>query len=178
MLKNLVIVCALGIMASVATAQIQTVPVVDGARFVGTWYRIASNPIIVEPACACARQVLTPAPGGDVEVYNSCNKKVVSGPLVEIRGVAKSDGGSSSKLKVYFNGIPWGGQYWILAVADDYSWAVVSDGKGRSLYIMSKAPTLSDALYAKAVAAAQAQGVSTKKLERQVQQGCSYPSAK
>lgn len=159
---------------SVARSTVKTVPLVDAQKFAGTWYRISANPIIVEPACACARQVLTPKADGTIAVYNSCNKGDRSGKLVEIRGTAIAKDASVSKLAVDF-GLPWKGSYWIVAVDVYYRYAVVTDSLGYSLYVMSRAPVLSDELYDEALAAAKANNVNISRLKVQSQQGCNYP---
>ncbi len=159
---------------SFGAANIKTASNVDAARFLGTWYRIAANPIIFEPSCVCARQVLNMQSNGKIGVYNSCNKKDTTGKLVEIRGTAQPKDASVSKLSVDF-GLPWKGSYWIIAVDQDYRWAVVSDSLGYSLYVMSKTIDLSPEQYQEAISAAMANNVSVKRLKIQSQAGCVYP---
>ena len=154
---------------------ISTVSSVDPAKFVGTWYRISSNPIIFEPACACARQVLSGKSDGTVGVYNTCNKDEVKGEPVSIKGYATPDDSTFTKLSVHFEGVSMTGSYWIVGLDEQYRWTVVTDSFGYSLYVMSRTPTLSAADYAAATAQASSNGVSVSKLEMQVQDGCSYP---
>jgi apolipoprotein D and lipocalin family protein len=173
-MKNFLVIAATLILSSAgfARSNIQTVHQVEAAKFVGTWYRISSNPIVFEPACSCARQVLTPNTDGTIAVYNSCTA-TKTGKLVEIRGTAKAEDTTYSKLAVNF-GLPWSGQYWVIAVDHEYRYAVVTDSFGYSLYVMSKTPQLDPALYTQAVTEASAQ-VSTKHLEMQNQVNCTYP---
>lgn len=158
-----------------AFADLITVPQVDLGRFAGTWYQIARNPIIFEPAnCFCARQVLTPRADGKIDVYNSCNRDSLTGPLAEIRGTAEvSDPKIMSKLSVNF-GSPIKGDYWIIALDKEYRYAVVTDRFKYSLYILSKTPTLDEVLYQQAVTDAQVQ-VKTNKLKMTPQLDCRYP---
>ncbi|MBY0470902.1 lipocalin family protein [bacterium] len=153
----------------------QTVASVDLARFAGTWYEVARNPIVFEPTCACARQVLTPRADGKVDVYNSCNEGSPSGNLREIRGTAEATDSSGAKLSVDF-GFFWSGDYWIVGLAPDYSYAVVTDRIGYSLYILSRTPEMDPALYDQALKDAAAQ-VSISRLVVQPKQVCSYPTA-
>jgi apolipoprotein D and lipocalin family protein len=173
------IVFALMLMVSATSAfalfGIKTVSTLEPLKFVGTWYRISSKPIIFEPACACARQVLNANADGTVGVYNSCDKKVLGGELVEIGGYAQPVDQTFTKLAVHFKGVPFAGSYWVVALDSQYRWTVVSDKFGYSLYVMSREPQLSSDLYAAAVAAAAANGAPTTKLKMQVQEGCSYP---
>jgi apolipoprotein D and lipocalin family protein len=156
-----------------AFASIKTVPQVDLAKFAGTWYEIARNPIIFEPKCACARQVLTPMPDGKVAVLNSCNKDDVNGKLTTIRGTAEASDDTGAKLAVDF-GFPWKGDYWIIDVAPDYSYAVVTDRFGYSLYILSRTPQMDPVSFQDALDAAKTQ-VSINRLKITDQNSCTYP---
>jgi apolipoprotein D and lipocalin family protein len=161
-------------LAGYARAEVKTVPYVDVARYLGTWYQIARNPLFFEAGCVCSRQILTANGDGRVAVYNTCNDQVPTGPLKEIRGFATSDDPvSNSKFTIDFD-LPHKGQYWVIAVDNDYRYAVVSDSSGKSLYVLSKTPKLDSELLAKAINEGGMQ-VSTSKLELTVQQGCTYP---
>lgn len=157
-----------------AEASLKTVPYVDVSRYLGTWYQISRNPLMFEDGCVCSRQVLTVRDDGNVGVYNSCNAETVNGRLKEIRGYAVNmDPASNSKFKVDFY-LPHKGDYWIIGLDSEYRYAVVSDPSKKSLYILSKTPTLDQDLYEQAVAEAATQ-IDTSKLEMTVQQGCTYP---
>jgi apolipoprotein D and lipocalin family protein len=159
-----------------AFAKIITLPNVDLASLAGTWYRIAAKPIIVEPNCACARQVLSARADGKIDVLNTCNKDTVNGKLVTIKGIATAIDETNSKLSVNF-GLPWGGDFYIIALADDYQWAVVTDRFGYSLYIQAKTPTINQEQFKEALTAASAQ-VNTKSMKLEQQSGCTYPEIK
>jgi len=161
------------------TNNLKTVESVDPLKFVGTWYRISSRPIIFEPSCACARQVLKANENNTVGVYNTCNKGVVGGKLVTIGGYASPIDNTYTKFDVHFKGAPLTGSYWIIALDAEYRWAVVSDKYGYSLYVMSREPQLSPELYKEAINEATLNGAPVEKLEMQVQDGCApYPSDK
>lgn len=159
--------------ATSASACIKTVPSVDLHRYVGIWYEIARNPVIFEPKCACARQVLTALDDGKVGVYNTCDKRDPNGKLLEVRGTASPTDASDAKLSVDF-GFLWKGDYWVIALDPEYRYAVVTDRFGYSLYILSRTPTLEPSLFEKALAAAQSQ-VSIRRLKMTQQEGCTYP---
>jgi apolipoprotein D and lipocalin family protein len=164
----------LSLFAAMAFADLQTVPQVDVSRYVGTWYSIAKNPLFFQKGCVCSQQKLSLLPDGTVGVYNSCNIGSITGPLNSIEGIATStDPLTNAKFVVDFN-LPNKGDYWIIGLDIDYRYAVVSDPSMKSLYILSKTPTLSEDLYNQAVAEA-AKQVDTSKLEMTLQQGCTYP---
>ena len=161
---------------SIASAgQLQTVDYVDPNLYVGRWYQISHNQMPFEPQnCMCAQQTLALQTDGTLSVYNSCNDGSLTGPIREIHGVASNnDPLTNAQFTVDF-GLPQKGQYWIIGLAADYHWAVVSDPSGRSLYILSKTPTLSAEDYQIAVNKAEEQ-VSTQKLKSTIQVGCAYP---
>ena len=162
-----------GSLALPAQAQLRTVPYVDVASYAGSWYQIARNPLIFEGNCICSRQVLSGRSDGRIDVYNSCNDPM-SGELREIRGIATNDDlATNARFTVDF-GLPHTGQYWIIGLADDYRYAVVSDPSKLSLYILSKTPMLSEADYQEAVALA-AEQMDISRLRLTQQQGCMYP---
>lgn len=173
-INKLIVLVILASSMAFAHFGIKTVDSVEVPKFLGTWYRISANPVVFEPKCLCARQVLSANPEGNVSVYNSCNKADATGKLVEIRGTAKAIDASATKLSVDF-GLPWKGSYWIVALDSQYRYAVVSDSLGFSLYVMSKSPTLSAELYEEAVNAAKLNHVNVSRLVMQPQTVCNYP---
>lgn len=158
------------------SAPLETVPYVDVKSYLGTWYQIARNPLPFEGDCACSQQTLgLDAALGRVTVYNSCNDKIPAGALREIRGFAiNDDPATNARFTVDF-GLPQKGQYWIIGLGANYEYAVVSDPSRRSLYILSKTPTLDPVLYAEALGKAQAQ-LDTSKLLTTEHSGCTYPA--
>ena len=159
--------------ASAQGNDLKTVPYVDVSKYLGAWYRIASNPLFFEGKCACSRQVLGLRSDNNVSVYNSCNE-FPGGPLREIRGFAiNQDPTSNARFTVDF-GFPHKGQYWIIGLDTNYRWDVVSDPSKTSLYILSKTPELTSEDFANALAEAEKQ-VDTTKLALEEQKGCTYP---
>ncbi len=156
-------------------AQLKTVDSVDPTKYIGRWYQISHNLMPFEPKnCLCAQQTLAIRTDGNLSVYNSCNDGSLTGPLREIRGVAtNNDPATNAQFTVDF-GFPRKGQYWIIGLAANYHWAVVSDPSLRSLYILSKTSKLRPVDYKIAVSKA-AEQVDTQKLVVTKQAGCTYP---
>lgn len=111
------------------------------------------------------------------------NAKILDGHL--IRGFDNGFSGtpngalcgtSNSKLTVDF-GLFAKGKYWIIALAPDYQWAVVSEPSMQTLYILSKTPTLAQDQYERAVKEASMQ-IDVSRLQSTLQEGCAYPSAR
>jgi apolipoprotein D and lipocalin family protein len=149
-----------------------TVPHVDLDRYEGRWYEIARFPNRFQRQCV-GDVVVSYArrPDGRIDVLNTCR---TADGTDEARGIAKpaTDDGSNAKLKVRFapaflSWIPavWG-DYWVLALADDYTWAVVGDGDREYLWFLARAPQVDEATYRRLEEEAEDKGFDTSRLVR------------
>ena len=128
------------------TIPLTTAPSVDVQRYLGRWYEIARLPNQFETDCT--RVTATYALNADksLSVLNRCHKGVSNGPEDFSKGTAHIvDAQTNAKLSVTFFW-PFSGDYWILAVADDYSWSLVGEPSGRYFWILSRTPRISDDL--------------------------------
>lgn len=137
------------IMSCVACAKTQpleTVKSVDLNKYMGKWYEIALFPQRFEKGCNCSTAEYS-IEKDYVKVVNSCNKGSVDGKLTRVSGKAFAvKGSNNSKLKVQFFW-PFKGDYWIIELADDYSYAVVGAPNRKYLWILSRTPVMDDATY-------------------------------
>jgi apolipoprotein D and lipocalin family protein len=128
-------------------APLATVPSVNLNRYAGKWYEIAAFPQRFQRGCHCTTAEYKVNPQGYVEVFNACRKNELTGKLNSIRGKAYAVAGSqNSKLEVQFFW-PFRGDYWILELADDYSYAVVGTPDRKSLWILARQPELPAGIY-------------------------------
>jgi apolipoprotein D and lipocalin family protein len=126
---------------------VTTVPNVDLNRYLGTWYEIATIPQSFQKGCNCTTAEYSLSDKGYIIVKNSCNKGSVSGERKTAEGkafVVKNSG--NAKLKVQFFW-PFKGDYWIIDLANDYSYAVVGDPSKKYLWILSRTPQMSETTY-------------------------------
>lgn len=126
---------------------LQTVSVVDLNKYAGKWYEIASFPQRFQKGCHCTTAEYTLSSKGYVIVENKCNKDSIYGKQMSIRGkafVEKNSG--NAKLKVQFFW-PFKAKYWIIDLANDYSYAVVSHPNKKYLWILSRTPQMNDEIY-------------------------------
>jgi len=126
---------------------LQTVPYVDLKKYAGKWYEIASYPQRFQKGCHCTTAEYTLSEKGYVIVENRCNRGSVNGKQSYIKGkafVVKNSG--NAKLRVQFFW-PFKGKYWIIDLADDYSYAVVSHPNKKYLWILSRSTKIDDATY-------------------------------
>jgi apolipoprotein D and lipocalin family protein len=116
-------------------------------RYAGTWYEIARYPNSFERGCVGVTADYTPRDDGRIDVVNTCFESSLDGPSRDILGSARVvDETTNAKLKVSFFW-PFEGDYWIIDLAEDYSYAVVGEPARRSLWILSRTPEMDDALY-------------------------------
>ena len=128
-------------------APLETVPSVDLQQYMGTWYEIAAFPQRFQKGCQCTKAEYALHPDGYVEVRNSCRKNSPDGKLKAIRGKAfVADKTTNAKLKVQFFW-PFKGDYWILDLAPDYSYAVVGTPDRESLWILARKPAMDPETY-------------------------------
>ena len=126
---------------------LQTVSSVDLKKYCGKWYEIACYPQQFQKGCNCTTAEYTLSEKGFVIVENRCNKDSVDGQQSYIKGKAFVERNSgNAKLKVQFFW-PFKGKYWIIDLADDYSYAVVSHPNKKYLWILSRSPKMNDTLY-------------------------------
>lgn len=144
---------------------LQTVPSVDLKKYAGKWYEIASYPQRFQKGCHCTTAEYTWSEKGYVIVENRCNKGGLTGKPSSIKGkafVEKNSG--NAKLKVQFFW-PFKGKYWIIDLADDYSYAVVSHPNKKYLWILSRTPKIQDATYQQILSRLKEKGFDLTKLQ-------------
>lgn len=144
-LKTLVsgLCVAVGCMACNQTPKISTVDSVDLMRYSGTWYEIASYPQYFERGCTNVKATYTPK-DGYIEVFNQSMK---AGSPSNIKGSAfVVPNSGNAKLKVQFFW-PFKGDYWVIDLAPDYSWAIVSNPKMTTLWILARTAVMDEVLY-------------------------------
>lgn len=139
-----------------------TVPSVDIARYMGTWYEIARLPMRHEPEDATdITATYTLQDDGKVEVRNRMRRK---GEIEESVGEAVAIDDSGSRLEVSFlpEGLRWipftKGDYWVIALADDYSVSLVGGPDRKYLWLLARTPQVDEATRSGFLARAQAQG--------------------
>lgn len=123
--------------------------------YMGTWYQVAWFPNRFQKQCvsdtsATYRQL----PGGQVEVNNRC--RLEDGSIDSILGVARPAGAvlrgeqlEPAQLEVSFlppllRWLPIWGAYWVVDLAPDGRYAVISEPKREYLWVLARQPVLSN----------------------------------
>jgi len=145
---------AIGLAHAQGKRPLRVVPEVDLARYAGQWYEIARFPNRFQKRCA--GEVTAQyrwQPTGKISVLNRC--RLESGEQIEAEGVTRvaGKGQPNSILKVRFapaflSFIPkvWG-DYQIIALSPDYTYALVGDPAREYLWILSRSRQMDDAIY-------------------------------
>jgi apolipoprotein D and lipocalin family protein len=133
---------------------LEVIPSVDLKRYSGIWYEIARLPNWFQKDCdGNVTAAYTLLDDGEIKVVNRCRKE--NGETKEAEGRARraSDDEPNSKLKVRFapaflSFLPfvWG-NYWIIDLAPDYSFAVIGEPDRRYLWILARTPKLDEAIF-------------------------------
>jgi apolipoprotein D and lipocalin family protein len=134
-------------------APLQSLPSLEVPPYMGTWYQVALFPNRFQSQCvsdttATYRQL----PDGSVEVTNRC--RTADGRMDEAVGRARPIGAlrgttlSPAQLEVSFlpgwiRWLPVGwGNYWVVQLAPDGRYAVVSESTRQYLWVLSRTPQL------------------------------------
>lgn len=178
LLAPLLALLALPGLAAAADAPLPNAPVphVDLQRYAGTWYEQASLPMRHTRDCVGDTTAqYTPQADGTMAVRNRCRTE--DGSFKQADGEARQAGSTTSQLEVRFapgwlSWVPmvWG-DYWVIALDEDYRWAMVGTPDQDYLWILSRTPQLDPDTYAALVEQARRMGYPVSRLERTPQSG-------
>ena len=162
---------ASGAHAATAGQPPATVASVDLERYAGTWYEVARFPNRFQDQCVGdVTATYAQRADGRIDVTNRCRTR--EGKVDEAAGIARPAGGdkTGAKLEVRFapailSFLPfvWG-DYWVLGLGPEYDWAVVGDPGRDYLWILARAPEVSEAVRAQAESIAKANGFDVGRL--------------
>lgn len=159
----------IGIYSISSAQELTVVDDVDLNKYAGKWYEIASFPQPFQKGCYCTTAEYTISNKGYIVVENMCNMDSVNGKKSYIKGkVFVDDKKTNAKLKVQFFW-PFKGKYWIIDLADDYSYAVVSHPNRKYLWILSREKSMKDKLYNEILLRLSKQYLDVSKLNKTIQ---------
>jgi apolipoprotein D and lipocalin family protein len=178
LLSFFVLLAAVGNAQEKSVQPLEVVPSVDLNHYVGTWYEIARLPFKFQTQCVGdVTATYTLLEDGTIKVVNRCRKQ--NGEIDEAEGRAKlaSKDGPNTKLKVRFAPaflsifpFVWG-DYWIIDLASDYSYAVVGEPERRYMWILSRTPVMDETVFQGIVDRAKQKGYDLTNLIRTQQSG-------
>ncbi|MDP3222818.1 MAG: lipocalin family protein [Rubrivivax sp.] len=132
---------------------LQALPSLNVPGYMGTWYQVAWFPNRFQRQCvADATATYRQLAGGAVEVINRCRR--ADGGIDDVTGLARPADSTlkgtqlePAKLEVSFvpawlRWLPIWGDYWVVQLADDGRYAVVSEASREYLWVLSRTPRL------------------------------------
>ena len=139
---------------------------VDLARFMGDWYVIANIPTVLEKGAYNAKDHYELAADGSIATTFTFNADAADGPQkhYESRGYVLDAASNAVWGQQYF--WPIKADYRISYLSDDYRLAVIAREKRDHVWIMARAPSISEADFDRLVAFAGAQGYDVTELRK------------
>lgn len=148
---------------SMARTPVASVPQLDLQRYAGEWHEIARLPMRHEKDCiGDITATYTLRSDGSIGVRNAC--RVAGGEIKVSDGQARPVAGHPGRLQVRFapSWLSWlpmvWADYWVLAIADDYSWALIGEPDRQYLWVLARDPVMSRSLLDSITARANAMG--------------------
>ncbi len=148
---------------------LETVGEIDLARYSGTWYEIAAFPTWFQRGCTASGATYTLRGDGRLAVENFC-RRGPEGRRDSVRGVAWApDPAEPAKLRVRFFW-PFAGDYWVIDLDPDYTFAVVGHPRRDYLWILSRSPQMEEARYRSILERLERRHYDTSRLVRTAQE--------
>ncbi len=149
---------AVAVSAAAASPTLEPIASLDVPSYLGTWYQVALYPNPFQSGCVSDTTATYRDLGdGNIELVNRCRN--ARGSFDEAKGQARPTGILDAaktlrpaRLEVSF--LPpwlrwaqavghWGwGAYWVIQLAPDYRFAVISEGTRQYLWVLSRTPAL------------------------------------
>lgn len=123
---------------------------VDINRYVGKWYAISSLPHVYTITCRAQTaeyEILGPS---KISVLNTCIQRFGTRTIDGVATVVNTD--TNAELEVQFDTVlgrvfNMKGDYTIIKLSEDYDTVMVGSKDRDSLWIMSRTPTIDEAVY-------------------------------
>jgi apolipoprotein D and lipocalin family protein len=158
----------IALVLSLALAQTADTVPLDVDRYMGTWYEIARFDSFYQRGCVASSAAYS-RQGDDVKIINRCYDGSLEGKQKIVEGKAWiPDAKEPGKLRVQFFW-PFSGPYWVIDIADDYSWALIGHPEKKSCWVFSRTPAIDDSLYQTLIGKLKARGYDTTRLIKPVQ---------
>ena len=151
--------------SSISISQdLETVSTVDLKKYSGKWFEIASFPQRFQKGCTCTTAEYTLTTKDYLIVENRCKKDSLNGKSLYIKGkVFAEKNTGNAKLKVQFFW-PFKGKYWIIDLANDYSYAVIGHPNRNYLWLLSRTTSMDDVIYQEIISRIALNGYDVSKI--------------
>ncbi len=171
-MRTIIMVFGLLIFHSCTKAtDLTTVPKVDINRYLGQWHEIARFPNRFEKGLECVTANYSLKKNGKIEVLNKGFRSNDPSKAETAKGSAwVPDKNFPGRLKVTFFW-PFAGNYYIIALDENYRYALVGDPSREYLWILAREKELDETIYQHLVDIARQNGFDPNKLEK-IAQDC------
>jgi apolipoprotein D and lipocalin family protein len=139
---------------------------IDLKRFAGTWYSLYSIPTIFDKGSRETTTHYTLDKEGYYNVITTCKEDGKDKVHTVKSKIFPGEGPNITQMKAQFIW-PTKVDYWVVDLADDYSYVVVGHPDHRFLFIMCRKPEMDKALYQHIVARCKDMGYPVEKLVSQ-----------
>ena len=179
-MKKIVLALCVLFLANVKPVEARLFPAVvdnfDVNLYLGRWYEVASTKPVFQNNCLCTTADYSINENGNVGVFNSCRLGATYGPANDIVGEAVQSQRNPAKLRVGFGGLdlPFN-NYWVVDLAEDYRYAVVSSAFRSPIFILSRTPEMDEDDYRGIIERLEARKFNVGNILPTQQPGCSYP---
>jgi apolipoprotein D and lipocalin family protein len=165
MIRNiLMIIIMINFLSCKTSRDLPTVNVVDINKYAGTWYEIARLPNRFEKGLECVSATYTVRNNGKIDVLNKGYLTEKNHKLKKINGLAWVPSAEyPGRLKVRFFW-PFSGNYYIISLDENYSYALVGDPSRKYLWILSKSKNLDNKIYSELLNVAKMNGFNIEKV--------------
>jgi apolipoprotein D and lipocalin family protein len=156
-------------MDAAAHAPLPTVPKVDLERYMGEWYVIANIPTAWEKGAFNAQETYRLNPDGTIATTFTFRKGGFDGPLKVMKPkswVRDPESNAAWWMQFFW---PLKAEYLIAYLSPDYSQAIVARTKRDYVWIMARAPSISEADYSLLVEKVAELGYDAARLQRMPQ---------
>jgi apolipoprotein D and lipocalin family protein len=150
---------------------IPTVAKVDLDRYMGPWFVVGAIPIGVEKEAYDALETYTLSPDGSVATIYRFHDEAFDGKLKTYNSTGFVQPGTGNAIWGIQFIWPFKSEYRIAYLADDYSLAIVARNKRDYVWVLSRKPILSDAVYDDMKARIAAMGYDLSRFRRFPQNG-------
>lgn len=171
MQRFILVIMLLSIFSCQSEEELPTVKELDLKQYAGTWYEIARLPNSFEKGLDCVSATYSLREDGKVGVMNRGRKTDDTSVWKDIEGTARIPNKEEpGRLKVTFFW-PFAGDYYIINVASDYSFALVGSPDRKFLWILGRERILAESTSESLLEQAKKLGFDTSKVIR-VKQDC------
>ena len=143
---------------------LKTVGHIDLPRFMGSWYVIGTIPWFVEKNNVGTMDIYRMRPDGRIDITYAFRKKELSARREEMHALGTIlDSATNARWGVQFFW-PFQAPYLVIDLSPDYSTTIIGYPSRDLIWIMARAPTISEGVYQQLLQKAASQGYDMRRI--------------